>query len=64
MGCFEVDVRASDSGQPAVYPLSSVEVGVVRRSHPRFYWSNRVLMQRLAPLNATVGPPECNGWPP
>ena len=21
-----------------------------------FYWSNRVLMQRLAPLNATVGP--------
>ena len=21
-------------------------------------------MQRLAPLNATVGPPECNGWPP
>ena len=45
-------------------PPSSVEVGVVRRSHPMFYWSNRVLMQRLAPLNATVGPPECNGWPP
>ena len=28
-----------------------------------FYWSNRVLMQRLATLNATVGHPECNGWP-
>ena len=38
-------------------PPSSVEVGVVGRSHHRFYWSNRVLMQRLAPLNATVGPP-------
>ena len=38
-------------------PHSSVEVWVVGRSHPRFYWSNRVLMQRLAPLNATVGPP-------
>ena len=38
-------------------PPSSVEVGVVGRSHPRFYWSNRVLMQRLAPLDATVGPP-------
>ena len=47
---------------------SSVEVGVVGRSHPRFYWSNRVLMQRLAPLNATVGPPTLSPcvslWPP
>ena len=31
-------------------PPSSVEVGVVGRSHHRFYWSNRVLMQRLAPM--------------
>ena len=38
------------TGRPAVLtPPSSVEVGVVGRSHPRFYWSNRVLMQRLAP---------------
>ena len=43
-------------------PPSSVEVGVVGRSHHRFYWSNHVLMQRLATLNATVGPTYFVAW--
>ena len=42
-------------------PPSSVEVGVVGRSHHRFYWSNRVLMQRLAPPTLS---PCVSLWPP
>ena len=42
-------------------PPSSVEVGVVGRSHPRFYWSNRAFRGRLAPPTLS---PCVSLWPP
>ena len=45
-------------------PPSSVEVGVVGRSHPRFYWSNRAFRGRLAPQRGRLAPPKGTVGPP